>query len=158
MARRNSLFRKIAKNMEEDGFSKDDASNLAKEAIRTSTDRKRKGGSAGGQGGLTPPITIVDDACLEVQMNCDETYKYRSIDGTCNNLKNPYYGAMSTAFAREIAVDEYDPLATSTFLDEGEKATGVPSGTYSRILNRHGSGISYHIACYHHYSISVCSC
>ena len=57
-----------------------------------------------------------------------------------------YYGAMSTAFAREIAVDEYDPLATSTFLDEGEKATGVPSGTYSRILNRHGSGISYHIA------------
>ena len=158
MARRNSLFRKIAKTMEEDGFSKDDASNLAKEAIRTSTDRKRKGGSAGGQGGLTPPITIVDDACLEIEMNCDETYKYRSIDGTCNNLKNPYYGTMSTAFAREIAVDEYDPLATSTFLDEGEKATGVPSGTYSRILNRHGSGISYHIACYRHYSISVRSC
>ena len=139
MAKRNSLFRKIAKNMEEDGLSKNDATTLAKDAVRMSTNRKHKGGNAGGQGGLTPPITIVDDAFLQVQMICNKSYKYRSIDGTCNNLKSPYYGAMSTAFAREIAVEEYNPLETSTFLDENEKATGVPSGTYSRSLNRHRS-------------------
>ena len=34
MARRNSLYRKIANNLEEDGLSAEHASNLAREAVR----------------------------------------------------------------------------------------------------------------------------
>ena len=45
---------------------------------------------------------------------------------------------MSTAFLREIDVDEYDPLTLSVFLDEGEKLSGVPSGTYSRSMRQGG--------------------
>ena len=129
MARRNSLYRKIANNLEEDGLSAEHASNLAREAVRGEHKGCRP---AGHNDKNSKPITITDDACVGVEVECDKYSKFRTIDGKCNNLENPYWGAMSTAFLREIEVDEYDPLTLSVFLDEGEKISGVPSGTYSR--------------------------
>ena len=132
MARRNTLFRKIYSNLEADGVSRDNAASLAKEVVRQSKNRGRPGGHGDNP---TPPITIADDACVGVEVECDKDYKFRTIDGKCNNLDNPYWGAMSTAFLREVEVEEYDPKASATFLDEGEIANGVPSGTYTRSID-----------------------
>ena len=76
---------------------------------------------------------------LGIPLTCDSNAKFRSIDGKCNNLENHYWGAMSTAFLREIDVDEYDPKANSVFLDEDEKLNGVATGTYSRSLEETSS-------------------
>jgi peroxidase len=38
---------------------------------------------------------------------CDPTLKYRSFDGTCNNLKNPLIGSKETPFKR-LLPPEYD--------------------------------------------------
>ena len=134
MARRNSLYRKIANTLEEEeGLSADHASNLAREAVRQGS---KHGRPAGHNDNNSKPITLTDDACLGVEFECDTYSKFRTIDGKCNNLENPYWGAMSTAFLREIDVDEYDPLSQSVFLDEGEKLSGVPSGTYSRSMRQ----------------------
>merc|ERR1712223_2133780 len=135
MARRNSLYRKIANTLEEEGLTVEHASNLAREAVR----QGRKGGRPAGHNDKnSKPITLTDDACVGVEVECDSNSKFRTIDGKCNNLKNPYWGAMSTAFLREIEVDEYDPLTLSVFLDEGEKLSGVPSGTYTRSMRQGG--------------------
>lgn len=39
---------------------------------------------------------------------CDSDNKYRTIDGTCNNLKNPYWGASFTAFHRLVPASYID--------------------------------------------------
>lgn len=45
--------------------------------------------------------TALGDSCaLDQRMECDTKYKYRSIDGTCNNLKNPKWGSAFTAYGR----------------------------------------------------------
>ena len=135
MARRNSIYRKIANNLEEEGLTAQHASNLAREAVRM---RRPGGRPAGHNENNSKPITLTDDACVGADVECDINSKFRTIDGKCNNLKNPYWGAMSTAFLREIDVDEYDPLTLSVFLDEGEKSSGVPSGMYTRSMRQRG--------------------
>jgi hypothetical protein len=43
------------------------------------------------------------DFCRKEEMipiSCDRNSRYRSIDGTCNNLQNPYWGASFTVFDR----------------------------------------------------------
>ena len=135
MARRNSMYRKIANNLEEEGLTAQHASNLAREAVRM---RRPGGRPAGHNENNSKPITLTDDACVGADVECDIDSKFRTIDGKCNNLKNPYWGAMSTAFLRENDVDEYDPLTLSVFLDEGEKSSGVPSGMYTRSMRQRG--------------------
>lgn len=39
---------------------------------------------------------------------CDSDYPYRSADGTCNNLKNPTWGAAFTQFRRAMPPDYGD--------------------------------------------------
>lgn len=39
---------------------------------------------------------------------CDPDYPYRSADGTCNNLKNPTWGAAFTQFRRAMPPDYGD--------------------------------------------------
>ena len=133
MASRNALYQTMTTNLENEGLSNEKASELARKAVRLSR-KHGKGHGPGGQGGHVKPVTIVDDACLGIPLSCDSNSKFRSIDGKCNNLENHYWGAMSTAFLREIDVDEYDPKANSVFLDEDEKINGVATGTYSRSL------------------------
>ncbi|XP_056003153.1 chorion peroxidase-like isoform X2 [Ostrea edulis] len=36
------------------------------------------------------------------KIKCDETRKYRTIDGSCNNLKNPYWGMAETPLIRFV--------------------------------------------------------
>ena len=41
--------------------------------------------------------------------DCNTTNKYRSLDGSCNNLKEPNYGRAFTPFSRLIEDTEYAP-------------------------------------------------
>lgn len=47
-------------------------------------------------------MTSCDDVCQHM--------KYRSLDGTCNNLKNPMWGASLIGFRREL-----DPIYENGF-------------------------------------------
>ena len=47
----------------------------------------------------------------EQQLKCNPHERFRSIDGTCNNLKNPKWGAASIAFERIEAQDYADDLS-----------------------------------------------
>ena len=40
--------------------------------------------------------------------NCDPSTKYRTIDGTCNNLQNPKWGGSNRGVARFIGPDYSD--------------------------------------------------
>ena len=55
-------------------------------------------------------------------------------------LQDPYLGAMSTPFAREIAVDEYNPKSDITYSD----GTGVNGGDYGR-NDRKGGKFHFHV-------------
>uniref|UniRef100_A0A2M4ABL8 Putative peroxidase n=1 Tax=Anopheles triannulatus TaxID=58253 RepID=A0A2M4ABL8_9DIPT len=48
--------------------------------------------------------TITDN----VQASCNPSSRYRTFDGTCNNLQNPSWGAANTAYGRLIAADYGD--------------------------------------------------
>ena len=89
MAKRNALFRKAQELLENDGFSQDEAINMAYKSlieIRSGSQRK-KGHHAGGQPG-TPPVRVVEDVCLGALPDCtgESNNPFRRINGTCNNL------------------------------------------------------------------------
>ena len=46
------------------------------------------------------------------KINCDPRTPFRTIDGTCNNLQNPTFGAVNTQFNRLIAADYGDSIST----------------------------------------------
>ena len=46
------------------------------------------------------------------KINCDKRTPFRTIDGTCNNLQNPTFGAVNTQFNRLIAADYGDSIST----------------------------------------------
>ena len=115
MVRRNSLFRTLNRNLKNEGLKDEEARYLANEALSRG---RRKPGSAGGQGDLTPPITIIEDSCdQEATVTCDSSYKYRSIEGTCNNIKQTgFEGSAGMAFTRYgVVADNMDPIYNMTF-------------------------------------------
>jgi len=89
MAKRNALFKRAQELLENDGMSKDEAIDVAYKALvqARSNHRRSKKGHPGGQSG-TPPVTIVEDACLGELPDCtgESSNPFRRIDGTCNNL------------------------------------------------------------------------
>ena len=99
------------------GLEKEEAKQMANEAMRGGS--KRKPGSAGGQGGSTKPVTIIEDSCDDTAtLECDSSYKYRNIEGTCNNLDNAYEGSAGTAFTRyAVVADNMDPIKNITTYD-----------------------------------------
>ena len=137
MAKRNNIFKNIVSNLRDDfDIEQDQARTIAKRALVEN--RKKKGKkvekSPGGQGGKTRPVTLTDDACEGLDPICDSSMKFRTINGNCNNLKNPYWGAMSTPFSREIAVEEYNPKTDITISD------GTGAGGGYGISSRNGKG------------------
>ena len=56
---RNKLFVKARGILVNEGASKEEATKLVKEQLRMNTRR----GSAGGQSGNTPSVTLIDDTC-----------------------------------------------------------------------------------------------
>ena len=125
MAKRNSLFKRMVEILEEDHeVASEDAKKLSKQALIENRQRNNNGkgqSSAGGQGGgKTKPITILEDACEGIDPGCDGEVAFRTITGQCNNLEDPYWGAMSTAFLREIEVGEYNPK--TEFIVTGDAA------------------------------------
>ena len=137
MARTNEIFKGIVNELTTVHLmDKDEALTVAKKAISENRKKHHHHGGAGGQSGHTKPITIADDACEGVNPTCDGSSTYRTIDGTCNNIQRPYWGAMSTPFAREIAVDEYNPKTDTTFFDDD--GVTVDGGSYTREMSRKG--------------------
>ena len=48
---------------------------------------------------VTGPADIM---CPFRNPTCDPTSRYRTIDGSCNNLRNPLWGRSETPFEREL--------------------------------------------------------
>ena len=96
------------------GLDKEEAKQMANAALRGGS--KRKPGSAGGQGDTTKPITIIEDSCDDsITIECDSSYKYRNIEGQCNNLDNAFEGSAGMAFTRYATVaDNMDPVLNLT--------------------------------------------
>jgi hypothetical protein len=46
------------------------------------------------------PINANKVGCPQQPVQCTESSKFRSIDGTCNNLENPHWGEQNTLFSR----------------------------------------------------------
>lgn len=47
--------------------------------------------------------TVIGARCVnEREMTCDRNSRYRTIDGTCNNLENPRWGSSMTAYSRVL--------------------------------------------------------
>ncbi|KAK3087688.1 hypothetical protein FSP39_009192 [Pinctada imbricata] len=68
-------------------------------------------------------------------IDCDTDYKYRTIDGTCNNLKHPQWGSASTAQARFLEA-HYDNGYDSP-RNTGTHGAKLPSArVISNILHR----------------------
>ena len=88
MAKRNALFKRAQELLENDGMSKDEAIDVAYEAlVQRKSGRRKKKGHPGGQSG-TPPVTIVEDACLGTLPDCtgESNNPFRRINGPCNNF------------------------------------------------------------------------
>ena len=90
MGKRNALFRRAQELLEKEGFSKDEAIDMAYKSLiqtRRGPQHKKKG-HAGGQSGSTHPVTIVEDVCLGSLPDCtgESNNPFRRINGTCNNL------------------------------------------------------------------------
>ena len=61
-------------------------------------------------------VKLVTEMCGNKAKNCDASVPFRSIDGTCNNLKNGWLGAMSTPFRRDVKPVSWDVEDISTSL------------------------------------------
>ena len=49
----------------------------------------------------------VSGSPYEEELSCDSKKQYRTIDGTCNNLKRPYTGAAKTPLQRVVKQNTY---------------------------------------------------
>lgn len=53
--------------------------------------------------------TPLGDKCMASHVtSCDSKMKYRSIDGSCNNIDNPSWGSAMTAYTRILFPQYFD--------------------------------------------------
>ncbi|XP_011256334.1 peroxidase isoform X2 [Camponotus floridanus] len=58
--------------------------------------------------------TPLGESCAAMHnMECNEKLKYRSIDGTCNNIENPSWGSAMTAYSRVLFSQYFDGFQQS---------------------------------------------
>ena len=98
MAKRNILFNNIVSFiMSESKIEKNEAKALAKKAMDKNHMENPKSPKS-------PKVPI----CDEIVHYCDNSSKFRTITGACNNLNNPTWGETNTPFNREITVGDYE--------------------------------------------------
>lgn len=54
--------------------------------------------------------TPLSSACSSTQVDCNSEDKYRSIDGSCNNIANPSWGSAMTAYNRILFPQYFDGI------------------------------------------------
>ena len=109
IALHNSIFKKsVADAIRKLGLDRDEAFTMVKNEMMNlfgKEHRPKPGGFPGGRRGqnirngvsipFLPPVECND----ELEISCSES-KYYSVDGTCNNLRNPRWGSTNSALRR----------------------------------------------------------
>ncbi len=117
IAFRNALFQKSKTILMRKGLSDQEAADLAKVVVREDNGHS--------------------EICNEVDLEgCDENTRYRTIDGSCNNLQNPRWGAIATKLSRELKGVKFDYKS-------------VPVFTESHAPFRKGRYINFPVPCNH---------
>ena len=101
MSKRNKIFQIIWDQLKNE-FNLDDAT------ARTFAKRALYEFRSSGSEAVTRTSVLCND---ETEVNCDSISKFRTIEGTCNNLDKPFLGAFDSKFIREVEVDPYDALS-----------------------------------------------
>ena len=60
---------------------------------------------------------------MSESIECDSNYKYRTLDGSCNNLANNWWGKANTPYQRVLKADYEDGMGLPKKLS---KVTGRP--------------------------------
>ncbi|KAK9890312.1 hypothetical protein WA026_010414 [Henosepilachna vigintioctopunctata] len=96
-----------------------------------------RNGSKGAIMKICPNVTsnYLDEFCQKSTITCNELQRYRSFDGTCNNLKNPdKFGTSFRPFRRAIAADYGDGISSPRVSKSGQP---LPTArTVSLIVHR----------------------
>merc|ERR1711935_928875 len=102
MSKRNKIFRNLHAHLKNE-FDLNDAT------ARTFAKRALSEFRSSGSKAITRTSPLCTDELPAVP--CVDSSKFRTIEGLCNNLGSPYFGAFDTKFIREIEVDPYDAKA-----------------------------------------------
>ncbi|KAL6437081.1 hypothetical protein ACFW04_004997 [Cataglyphis niger] len=71
--------------------------------------------------------TPLGESCAAVHsVECDEMSKYRSIDGTCNNIENPSWGSAMTAYTRVLFSQYFDGIQEPRRVGQTKKPLPSP--------------------------------
>ncbi|XP_018392669.1 PREDICTED: peroxidase-like isoform X2 [Cyphomyrmex costatus] len=71
--------------------------------------------------------TPLGKSCAAVHsVECDEKFKYRSIDGTCNNIENPSWGSAMTAYTRVLFSQYFDGIQEPRRVGHSKKPLPSP--------------------------------
>ncbi|XP_071168682.1 salivary peroxidase/catechol oxidase-like [Mytilus edulis] len=65
-----------------------------------------------------PDASLLDLPCPFTTTVCNETAKYRTIDGSCNNLEHPYWGKSFTPFDRFLKAEYQDASQSPRILSK----------------------------------------
>merc|ERR1711963_892201 len=111
MEDRNKLFNKVHGLLVKEGLSHEEARKLVKVELRKNKRHK----APAGQDGKTLDVILIDDLCEGSEPDCDESAKFRTITGQCNNLNEgrTLWGSMTISMRRELpAIDDLYQIAT----------------------------------------------
>ncbi|XP_011872587.1 PREDICTED: peroxidase-like isoform X1 [Vollenhovia emeryi] len=71
--------------------------------------------------------TPLGESCAAVHnVECDERSRYRSIDGTCNNVENPSWGSAMTAYTRVLFSQYFDGIQEPRRVGQTKKPLPSP--------------------------------
>ncbi|XP_011161795.1 peroxidase isoform X2 [Solenopsis invicta] len=71
--------------------------------------------------------TPLGESCAAVHnVECDLTSKYRSIEGTCNNIENPSWGSAMTAYTRVLFSQYFDGIQEPRRIGQTKKPLPSP--------------------------------
>jgi len=105
IAVQNNVFqRTVRQTMDNLGLERSVAVRQVREAVESMRDRHHHGDGKkpGGfpSSAIVPLLSIPSDVCNNTIAGCDSIYPYYTVDGTCNNLDNPFWGAANVALRR----------------------------------------------------------